>query len=72
MSELKDALARLTGEYVEISALAGTVTAVDVAQDTCDVQPDNDDALLHDVQLLNGIYPAVGSPVLVGFVSTLR
>lgn len=64
--EIKDAMERLSGRTALI--LPGVVTAVRPDEDTCDVQPDNDGAVLLDVALLGGVYPAVGAQVLVGLI----
>ncbi|OON67809.1 hypothetical protein [Hymenobacter sp. CRA2] len=72
MSSIKEALEQLTGNMLPVAVLAGTVTAVRPADRECDVQPDNDDAELLDVALLSGVYPAVGSPVLVGLIENRR
>ncbi|MCB2379794.1 hypothetical protein LGH70_19515 [Hymenobacter sp. BT635] len=68
MSELKDEFERMVNGQIPVAVISGTVTAVRPEEDTCDVQPDNGDALVLDVALLNGIYPAVGAEVLIGLV----
>lgn len=68
MSELKDALDEWISQRLPVVIVPGTVTAVRVADEVCDVQPDNDDALVTDVALLNGIFPAEGAQVLIGRV----
>ncbi len=65
-SEVKDSLQRIVGQQALV--LPGVVTAVDAAAGTCDVQPDNGDAEMLDVALLNGVYPAQGAQVLVGLI----
>lgn len=66
--EIKEAMERMMNNQIPVSIISGIVTAVRPEEDTCDVQPDNDDAEVHDVALLNGIYPAVGAQVLIGLV----
>ena len=68
MSQLKEGFERLFNSQIPVSVIGGVVTAVRPEEDTCDVQPDSDDAEVHDVALLNGIYPAVGAQVLIGLV----
>lgn len=68
MSELKDALDEWITKRLPVVIVPGTVTAVRVADEVCDVQPENEDALVEDVALLNGIFPAVGAQVLIGRV----
>lgn len=68
MNTVKEAMDRLIGGQIPVAVIGGVVTAVRPAEDTCDVQPDSDDALVYDVTLLNGIYPAVGAQVLIGLV----
>lgn len=67
MSGVKEAMERLQGPG-PVSIVSGTVTAVRAADEACDVQLDNDGPELPDVALLGGLYPAVGSPALVGLV----
>lgn len=68
MSTIKESLERILGTQIPVSVISGTVTAVRPEEDTCDVQPESDDAEVFDVALLNGIYPAVGAQVLIGLV----
>ncbi|AHJ98927.1 hypothetical protein [Hymenobacter swuensis] len=68
MSGIKESLERLMNGQIPVSVIGGVVTAVRPDEDTCDVQPDSDDAEVFDVALLNGIYPAVGAQVLIGLV----
>lgn len=68
MSELKDALDEWIAQRLPVVVVPGTVTAVRPADEVCDVQPDNEDALVTDVALLNGIFPAVGAQALIGRV----
>ncbi|MCC3159524.1 hypothetical protein LJ737_19940 [Hymenobacter sp. 15J16-1T3B] len=67
MSSIKEAMERLQGP-VPVSIVSGTVTAVRPDDEACDVQLDDDGPVLPDVALLGGLYPAAGSPALVGLV----
>ncbi|GAA4349785.1 hypothetical protein GCM10023185_06790 [Hymenobacter saemangeumensis] len=69
-SEINDIIGRMTGQKALI--LPGEVLAVDADAGTCDVRPDNGDADLLDVALLNGVYPAEGAQVLVGLIENRR
>jgi hypothetical protein len=68
MSELKQALDEWVAQRVPVVVVPGTVTAVRMAEEVCDVQPENGDALVTDVVLGNGIFPAEGAQVLIGRV----
>jgi len=70
MSNLKEAMERFNAQ--PITVLSGVVTQVRPDEDTCDVLPDNGNAEMLDVALLNGIYPAEGAQVLVGAVEGRR
>ncbi|TGE23558.1 hypothetical protein [Hymenobacter metallicola] len=68
MSNLKEQFERLMNGQIPVAVISGTVVAVRPDEDTCDVQPNSDDAVVFDVALLNGIYPAEGAEVLIGLV----
>lgn len=79
MSEIAKAIKEISkrGQPQEMYSLVATVTAVDTAERTCDVQPVNGDAEIFRVRLqaaINGdsgavMIPTVGSEVVVTFLN---
>lgn len=69
---LNDSLDQAIARRLPVQVVPGEVVAVRPAQLECDVQPDNGDAPLLGVALINGIYPALGAQAWVGLIENRR